>query len=77
MADDDGPDAELLYDLLADLDRDPGSYLSKSTVAALVRSTWPGAPPGPDDGVLCDCGCGRDDGDCVIDLPLEEGAASA
>jgi hypothetical protein len=58
------PDPELLYDLLADLDRDPGGYVSKSTVAALIRSTWPSAPPGPDDPTPCPCGCGRDVEDC-------------
>jgi hypothetical protein len=67
----------MLYDLLADLDRDPDGYVTKAGIAALIRSTWPDAPPGPDDGVLCDCGCGRADDDCVIDAPLDEARAAA
>jgi hypothetical protein len=77
MADDGRPNAELLYDLLADLDRDPDGYVTKAGIAALIRSTWPDAPPGPDDGALCDCGCGRADDDCVIDAPLDEVTAGA
>ncbi len=62
-----GVDTEALAELLADLDRDPDGYLSKSTLAALMRATWSTAPPGPDDGAPCSCGCCRPDGECAFE----------
>lgn len=62
------PDADALTELLADLDRDPDGYMSRSTMAALVRSCWPGAHAGPPEYEPCECGYQEAEG-CPCDAP--------
>ncbi|WP_239404662.1 hypothetical protein [Frankia sp. Cj3] len=61
---------EQLGELIADLDRDPDGYITKRTVAAMIRAAWGSdAPPDPDAWDPCDCGQ-REVAECPCGGPL-------